>query len=153
MRRFARIAIVLLVLALAPAASVAQTGRAFACGNDGMHQVGYTTNGNTDPLGQNASTDITAYQDYCGNEQERYSVWSRTGSSLSNVSITTRTWQCSFNFEVLHIWSSVRWTGWYSGGGCGNRADDVGLEGTTACTSAACYNSNNGGVFYDTIWQ
>jgi len=160
MRRFARVVLlVLLALTLVPAAASWPGGfgpkAAHACsgGNSGMHQVGYASAGNTDPLGNNASTDITAYQNDCGDEQERYSVWSRTGSSLSNVSITMRLWQCNFNFETVHIFSSVAWTGWYSSGGCGNRADDVGSSGTTACTQFACYNSNNGGVFYDTIWQ
>lgn len=165
MRRFAfllSLAFVFAALASAindpwPSGDGIKVASASGCGDNGTwHQIGYTAAGNTDPLGQNASTDITLWQDGCGNAQARLSVWSRTWSALSQVGVGGRIWVCGGSgggnpSTIFHIFSSVYWSGWFNASGCGIGVDDAwpGGQGTKACTSAACYDANNFGVFYD----
>lgn len=165
MRLFFRRFITLPALALFAVVAVftgfdTMQAHASGCGDNGWwHQIGYASAGNTDVLGQNASTDITLWQDGCGNAQARWSVWSNNGASLSSIVTAGRVWICggsgggapSFNVQEF---SSVTWSGWFNAAGCGVGVDDAlggGGWGTQACTSAACYNANNFGVFYDNI--
>jgi hypothetical protein len=150
-RRWTATAALALLLVAGVAAGQAPGHAARAC-TPGWTQTAYTSAVATDPLGQQAATDIVAFTDNCGLRQYKYSVWSPTGSALSNVGIGYRVWVCGSLFNQVHTFQNPTWTGWINYGGCGNQTDNAsGVGGTTANTSAAAYNSNNFGVFYDHI--
>jgi len=130
---------------------VAQARPAQAC-TPGWTQTAYTSAVATDVFGQKAATDILAVTDNCGWREYKYSVWSPTGSSLSNVGIGYRVWVCGTLVNQVHTFANPAWSGWFNYGGCGNQTDNAsGVGGTTANTSGAAYNSNNFGVFYDRL--
>lgn len=151
-RRWVATGALALLLVAGAVVGQAPSHAARAC-TPGWTQTAYTSAVATDPLGQQAATDILAVTDNCGWREYKYSVWSPTGSSLSSVSIGYRVWVCGHFEQQVHTFANPAWSGWFFYGNCGNQTDNAspGSGGTTANTSGAAYNSNNFGVFYDHI--
>jgi hypothetical protein len=103
-----------------------------------------------DVFGNQTNTDITVYNDQCGNKYYRFSVWSPTGYPLTNVAVAGSIWVCGGFANGFRVYSSTYTTGAFHYGGCGRQATntDGGPPGATACTNGACYDSANGGGFF-----